>query len=361
MFRFVTDPIKRGWDRVRRQMAIWVWDRSSDEASTEEDGRFNREVVFIRWDAKLGDTIVLSWVWRALQQQRPDLKITVITGESFQDLFANGYGIKSTYVAGKRHGWSQLRGIASQIGRPQYVVHLSLKWRARDIRFVRMLNAQHVVGLDDALKLVDVKLGAQTQARHFSEKLVPWLERLGIDTDDRRYWVPRQPGAARGVDHWWPRKGRVIALCPYGASRKKCLNDSWIIRTVQFCVTNGFQVVILTLPERRAHIEHLIAANPWGKFVFTNPGDSSQYVLFEQLARSDAVLSVDTAVVHLAVALQKPLLAVYNSVDQEFINWHPNDANALVVRTVHANNATVNEINESALSCAMQDLLERCR
>lgn len=326
MLKSVTELFQRWRDQVRRRVAIWIWDRPNSS-----EGLFDNRVVFVRWDAKLGDTVVLSWVFRELKRQRPDLAITVITGESFEDLFKHGYGIGSVYLAGKRHGAKGLKRIAHQIRRPRYVVHLSLKWRARDMQFVRQLDPRHVVGLDDELTMVDVKLGAQTEGRHFSEKLVPWLEQIGVDTRDRDYWIPRLPAASDRVEQWWP-KGTVVALCPYGASRKKRLNAYWIETVIQAVIDQGASVVMLVLPSERPALLELVQRNGWQHHVFWNAGQSTHYDLFEQVARCDAVVSVDTAIVHIAVGLCRPLLALYNSSGLEFEHWHPNSSQTIILR-----------------------------
>ena len=357
MFRYVTDALKRRWDWLRRQVAIWVWDRPKLKHDSQP---FSKRVVFIRWDAKLGDTIVLSWVFRELKRQRPDLQITVITAESFKELFVRGYGITSLYTASKRHGWGSLLRIARELARPEYVVHLSLKWRPRDIRFVRALSPRHVVGLDDDLNLVDIKLGELTRGRHFSEKLVPWLEQLGVNTTDRQYWIPRDAQARKQVDTWWPQ-GRVIGLCPYGASKKKYLDDDWISHVVTACLARDLLVVLLVLPMQRPHIEHLIELNGWVDRVTVNTGESSQWVLFEQVARCDALVSVDTAVVHLAVGLQKPLLAIYNSHGMEFENWHPNSLHASIVRTAEGKDLSVNVLDPNEVSLSLRAFFRSIR
>ena len=353
MLRSVTDRLQRWRDHARRRLAMWIWDRPN-----RTDGSFQNKVVFIRWDAKLGDTIVLSWVLRELKHQRPDLDITVIAPESFEDLFRHGYGIDSVYMAGKRHGSAQLKALAKKLKNPRYVVHLSLQWRPRDIRFVRGLDPKHVVGLDDELEMVDIKLGARTKGMHFSDKLVPWLEQLGVNTRDRSYWIPRLPQAATCVDQWWPA-GRVVGLCPYGASRKKRLNSYWIETMVAQILEQGLVVVFLVLPSDRASVRELIHKNAWQQSVHLNEGQSTQYELFEQVARCGAVISVDTAVVHLAVGLNRPLLALYNSVGIEFTNWQPNSACAAIIRCHQDMSQRDNGLSPEVLDQAVANLLAR--
>lgn len=355
MLRFVTDAWQRLRDRVRRRLAMWRWDRPNSD-----QGSFDNRIVFVRWDAKLGDTIVLSWVFRALKRQRPDLEITVITASAFEDLFRHGYGIDSVFLAGKRHGGHALAQIAQQIKRPRYVVHLSLRWRPRDLQFVRQLDPEHVVGLDDALQTVDIKLGQRTQGVHFSEKLIPWLKDLGVDTSDRRYWIPRLPEATHRVDQWWP-KGKVVGLCPFGASRKKHLNDRWIERIVQRLLDEELSVVFLVLASQKVVIERLITKNQWRGRCFLNPLESTQYDLFEQVARCDGLVSVDTAVVHIAVGFNRPLLAIYNSVGDEFENWRPNGLNVYLLRTLTGSDPSVNALEadklESTLSAFAREVV----
>ena len=359
MFRSVTDTIKRRWDRLRKRMAIWVWDRpvtQKDRARNESN-----RIVFVRWDAKLGDTIVLSWVLRELQRQRPDLELTVVTADSFKALFVQGYGIGSVYVAGKRHGWSVLSDIAQQIRYPKYVVHLSLHWRPRDIRFVRKLAAEHVVGLDDEIKLADIKLGQRTHGSHFSDKLVPWLEQLGVDTTNRQYWLPRLPRARKQVDEWWP-EGKVIGLCPYGASRKRRLSTA-VIKTIVEQALGGETRWVLLIAQGLDLVEFRKAfeQEPWfAQVIFRSTPDL--LLLFEQVARCDAVISVDTAAVHIASGFDLPLLALYASIHADSANlsaWHPRSDKSAVLIANESSDGSMGSFNADELRVSLQHVLSR--
>jgi ADP-heptose:LPS heptosyltransferase len=68
------------------------------------------------------------------------------------------------------------------------------------------------------------------------------------------------------------------------------------------------------------------AHKPWfGKLVLQPTSDF--FELCEQVAHCDGVVSVDTAIVHIASGLGKPLLAIYADEGphtENFQSWHPN-------------------------------------
>ena len=55
MLRSVIDRLRLSRDLWRRRVARWLWDRPNDASEPLVD-----RIVFVRWDAKLGDTVVLS-------------------------------------------------------------------------------------------------------------------------------------------------------------------------------------------------------------------------------------------------------------------------------------------------------------
>lgn len=322
--RFI-DRMRLGRDLLRRRIAMWLWDGTNPST-----GPFVDRVVFIRWDAKLGDAIVLSWVLRELKRQRPNLEMTVITTPALEPLFRQGFGIESIFLAGKKHGWGHLPQIAKALHRSRYVVHLSEIWRPRELRFVAQMQPQYVVGLDDELQMINVKLGQSTRGQHFSERLVPWLEQMGVDTTNRQYWIPRCPHAAAKVAAQWPN-GKVVGLCPYGASKRRHLSDGQIEFLAETILSqSGTSLLMIVLPDQVHAIQMVFAHKPWfGKMVFQPTSDF--FELCSQVAHCDAVVSVDTAMVHIASGLGKPLLALYADDGPHTVNfqcWHANSPQA---------------------------------
>ncbi|MCD8538159.1 MAG: hypothetical protein LRY56_12050 [Burkholderiaceae bacterium] len=327
MLRSVIDQFRLARDHLRRRLAMWVWDRP-----TKSVGPFVDRVVFVRWDAKLGDTVVLSWVLRELQRQRPDLELTVITGPEFENLFRHGYGIQSIYLAGRRNGWRELKRIAKSLHKPRYVVHLGAIWRPRDLFFVNKLQAEHVVGLDDGLSMIDIKLGERTRGWHFSDKLAPWLDEMGVDTSNRQYWVPRSDEQKKKVMQWWPAQSDVIGFCPFGASRKRHLPIEIIKRIIRAVLDKpATRILMLAPPYLAAELQKSLVHESWfDRLIFAPTNHVLE--LFEQVAHCKAMISVDTALVHIASGLALPLVALYAAQSPDSDNmlcWYPKASQAI--------------------------------
>jgi ADP-heptose:LPS heptosyltransferase len=187
------------------------------------------------------------------------------------------------------------------------------------------------VGLDDELQMINVKLGHATKDRHFSERLLPWLEELGVNTAHRHYWVPRSTTASQKVAASWPR-GRVVGLCPYGASKSRHLSVGQIQFIAEQVLSNpAFKLLMIVRPDQAQTLQQTLGQQPWFQRVFFQ-STPDLFELCEQVAMCEAVVSVDTAIVHVASGLDKPLLAFYAGGGPQtgnFKSWHANNPRAI--------------------------------
>ena len=46
-----------------------------------------KKILFLRYDGKIGDYIVTSWVYREIKRQRPDIQIDVVGISKNEKLF----------------------------------------------------------------------------------------------------------------------------------------------------------------------------------------------------------------------------------------------------------------------------------
>ena len=355
VLRSVTKSLLKFRDTLRRCLARFAFDRPANAS-----GPFVKRIVFIRWDAKLGDAVVLSWVWRELRRQRPDIDLVIVTASPYLNLFKKGFGIRSVDAAPKRHGWLILLKLARKLYRSEYVVHLAETLKARDMFFISRLCPRHVVGLDDTLNMIDIKLGKKTDGWHFSSKLIPWLEGLGIDASHQAYDIPSDREANAVVKSWWPQ-GPVIGFCPYGASEKRHLNERQILLILEtLCARSDRHVLMLVQSDRVGVVRRFIEGRPWAARVLFHPTDDL-FVLFEQVRLCDSIVSVDTAIVHIAAGLKKPMLAIYGDDTRNYTAWHPNLDNVCVLSPEKQSGDRVGDISLGAMQSALEDFLQQCQ
>jgi len=205
--------------------------------------------------------------------------------------------------------------------------------KARDLLFLRWLKPQYVVGLDDDLSIVNIKLGCATRLSHFSEKLSPWLSSIGVNTSNRTYWLPNDPKLGQSVRGDWPSDG-VIGLCPFGASSQRRLSLERITQIVCWLIEHtSAHVLLFVQPNQINRLRWQLESRGCGhRILFRPTHDIGE--LIELVRACSAMVSVDTALVHLAVGLNKPLLAIYNPAASPNINycwWHPNAQNAVSI------------------------------
>mgnify|MGYP003615356182 CR=1 FL=1 len=56
-----------------------------------------KKILFLRYDGKIGDYIVTSWVYREIKKQRPDIQIDVVGISKNEKLFLNNKSINKFY------------------------------------------------------------------------------------------------------------------------------------------------------------------------------------------------------------------------------------------------------------------------
>ena len=56
-----------------------------------------KKLLFLRYDGKIGDYIVTSWIYREIKKQRPDIQIDVVGISKNEKLFLNNKNVNRFY------------------------------------------------------------------------------------------------------------------------------------------------------------------------------------------------------------------------------------------------------------------------
>ncbi|MFQ1744476.1 MULTISPECIES: glycosyltransferase family 9 protein [unclassified Aeromonas] len=331
-------------DIIRRKIGIVLFDRSL-RSSSNEDGA----IVFVRWDAKLGDAIVSSWVTREIKKKFPGKKVVAITTPEMRSLFKNQFLFDEVYSIPKRPSYAALASLARDIGDIEYLVHLTNEMKMKDIFFISKLSVKNVIGIDDKIKCVNIKIGHLTKNIHFSQKFALAVNKMGVDNPDTDYIVPEYLEDESSVKSSWP-DNPTICFNPYGSGSSRTFNDEKIIEILKVMLSKpGYNVCLLYPPIKKIETEHNIRRMPdiLRERVITHDSSHSLGVLFAQIRNSIGIVSVDTATVHIAAGLKKPIFGIYNDNFGKGENreWLPNFEKAMVMYVDAKKEQNVNYIN----------------
>ena len=270
--------IYRWRDAGRRMLGRWLFDRplvSEPECQLQKC----RRILLVRWDAKLGDAIVSSFLFRELRKANPDLAIEVITTDAMASLFEEQWQPDRLYRCSKRAGYRELARLATEIGPVDLVVHFSKRFKMKDLYFIHRMGPKHLAGLDDELACVDIKLGKVCQGLHFSDKFAYLLRACGVPDVDTSYWLPSRGANEQAVQAAWPMEyAPVIAINPFGAGGSRRLDKDSIRRliTLVLAAAPGCGVCLLYSPKER-DLAQQIEMEFSGRGVFTYAQSKSIY------------------------------------------------------------------------------------
>lgn len=280
-------------------------------------------IVVPRWDAKLGDSIVSSFFFR--EARKLNARVTVLTVPELAPLHAQDFGVDRVIVTQANPGLLELCKIAGQLGQVDAVVHLVGRIQPAEIVFLRLLRPSRVYSFDDELRCVNRKFGAATQGLSYAQCLERVLLDLGASAVECQYMVPLP-------EHFQPSAAPQILINPYGSRPDKSLSPAQslaLLRAIADACPDK-AMGILCSPATHADAAQLAAAvardNVQALEDLATPRDAAGY-----LQRAQVVISVDTAIVHMAVGLGTRLIAIYPAMGAEHNPWLPPPAPSTLV------------------------------
>lgn len=353
LIKAIKDQFFLGRDIIRRRLARILFDKEIN--FTKQDCSISRcngkRFLVIRWDAKLGDSIVCSWLYREIKKENENNQLVVVCNSNTQKLYEDIWG-GDVFVVQKRPSYRELRLLAEKIGFVDYAIHFGEQLKMRDIYFLSKLSTSYIAGMDDELDLINIKLGQVTYEKHFSEKFTCFFNEIGHLNVDTKYIIPEFPLVENKIRSYrWPQKSNTICFNPYGSGSSRRMDSGIVISLCDLMLRETeFSIVLLGMRNQFNEIEDLITRTIEPERIFClPPEDISIESLFSQLRMSIGLVSVDTATVHIAAGLDLPTLAIYNSkngeADQNFSNWHPNNERADVFFTKDCEGRGVNSLS----------------
>lgn len=357
MLRISLSKLQLARDVWRRKFGLLLFDKKDKKNNRFGLSKKINRIVLVRWDAKLGDAIVSSFVIREWRKAYPGIKIDIITTPAMASFFRDYFNIDVIFEINKRPSYRELKKLATSIGEVDLLVHLSKMLKMKDLYFMNKVKAKNIVGIDDSVGMINIKLGEITKSNHFSDKFRVLLEQTKVQNVDSQYIIPQNSESQERVDSFLTAfEHPILAFNPYGSGNERQISRKKIeeIINVIFEIKKSVVIVLLVAPDKK---EEVVDISSQYKKVFFYDKSETIHDSISIMRRAKWVVSVDTATVHIAVGLNKPLLAFYNPDYENFIEWGYKRDNVINVFSDKGTPQSIGKVDDNRLSKAISELL----
>jgi heptosyltransferase-2 len=282
--------------------------------------------ILVRMPNWLGDCVMATPVLAQLKRHFPNAHLTAMCQHNVAPLLAHDPHIDAIFSFRKPSGWvhrQQHRAIIAPLQQEHFDVGFLLTnsfssawwlWRGRIPRRIGWRGNLRSCLLTDALTL-PVKTEQQHQVLTYQELLAP----LGISVSDespRLYLTEGELDAARALlikCGWQPQKQRLIGINPgaaYGTA--KCWLPERFQTLTERLLEDEKNFVVYFGDAGTASLVHSICQHFTGN-ILNLAAKTDLRELMALIAVCDVFLTNDSGPMHIAAALQTPLVALFGS------------------------------------------------
>ena len=314
-----------------------------------------KKMLFLRYDGKLGDYIVTSWVYREIKRQRPDIQIDVVGISKNEKLFLNNKSIDKFYKL-KKSKKLFMYFLAKKLRVEDYDVLIDPAevLRNRDLFFIKNINAKINFGYDKGnvnLFSKSINKNSKTMVDVYKEI----LENLGFCNLDSNYEVPINVSSEKKIDEYLKsnRIDKYIAMNFFGAGKRRKFTPKKATELI-VKVRNEYpehKIIILNSPKDKKALFKIIKRIKCldsNSNIFYNEDFKTIYDAISLINKSDIVITPDTAVVHIAKGLKKNIIAFYSENKENYEKWGlsiDEKKNRIYFYNENINNLNINQMD----------------
>jgi ADP-heptose:LPS heptosyltransferase len=326
----------------RLALGKWRWDRKVDylNNSIEIIAQKNviealdiKSILFLRGDGKIGDMVINSLMFRELKKVYPDLIIGVVVKGIAKDIINNNPYIDHIYDYSSSS--SKIKKLAKKIELAHYdlVIDFTEMLRVKQMMFINRCAGKYNLGVNKATwNLFDLNICYQEGEFHISDKYAAILNVLGIKKPDLSYdiHIPKENTKKNETFLEQVTETKLFIINPYGASKHRTLTIETVKQIVDGLLTqNDCAVSFVFPPDKKTEIQSLCGL--YKNRVYINENLKGIMDTACLIKSADYVITPDTSIVHLAVAFDKKMLAIYrcDNGGSNAIQWGPGSTNVI--------------------------------
>lgn len=309
----------------RLALGRFLWDRKNQGKNNKEkiinDNNLIknmdiRSILFIRNDGKIGDMIINTLMFREIKKAYPQIKIGVVTRGANKQVIANNPYVDKTYDYSKSD--RELKNLANEIASEKYdlLIDFSEMLRVKQMKFINLCKARINMGLNKAdWTLFDVSVEYIDREKHITNRYKEYLEILGIKNPGLSYDIHFSKAEEEFGKKFRKiiKEEKLVCINPYGASKYRTLNKRKIKEIVgEILKEEDTAVTFVYSPDRLVELKKIVEEINLER-VYLNENILTILDTASILKSCDLIITPDTSIVHLGVALDKKMAAIYRS------------------------------------------------
>lgn len=286
----------------------------------------SKNILLIRWDGKIGDSIVSSLLVQSLQND-PKKSLYVVTTKALSDYYIEHLKLndKQVFIIEKELSLRGLYKLKRYLPEIDTVVHPIGYFRFYDLMMALLLKPQNVLALDDKQKLVNFKLGKLTRGMNFNDKY-QYISSLLTEHVSENYFIPHTNNNKEIPED-------TIIFNPFGSKKYRTFSFTKSVELLNK-ISDAFptnKIIVLYSPPTKV-IADKITKEVNRREVICAENIVTIYDAIEYIFGASLIISVDTAIVHISEGLNKNIVSIYPQLTHKGNPWvPPNRPNSKVI------------------------------
>lgn len=337
--------IIQNWMREKRLfLGRVIWDNKKKSEKFNEKNIIEnnniKSILFLRYDGKIGDTVISTLMFREIKKRYPSIKIGIVTRKNNYEIIKDNPYIEKKYIYEK--SLRKILKLAKKIKADKYdlLIDFSEMLRVKQMMFVNLCSCRFNLGYKKASwKLFDGSFDEPKGNYHITKLYQNVLKDLGIVNIDLSYELFFLDETKQKIDKLIDKYNgkKIYILNPFAASKHRELNEINIHKIIDIILQKKDRVVFLIGEKGNSERIKNITKHYDGK-VFYPALDSIMETAY-LIKKSQFVISPDTSIVHISACFKKNMIAIYrldfHEENRKNSNlWAPNYPEALQVYSI---------------------------
>ncbi|ALB64580.1 lipopolysaccharide 1,2-N-acetylglucosaminetransferase [Cronobacter condimenti 1330] len=261
-----------------------------------------KKILLLRLDDKIGDMVVATGCAKALANH--GYQVSILTGPCCKQILTGADYLHNIYLYRPRMPLDEIKNAQFDA-----VIDFDDVVSYERFNLLANLGTKNVIGFNkDSYKLFDYSIRFFDANKHITERYKAVLSLFNINHDNYDYHIPvdqQEYDKLRLILCDKPTDTRYVAINPFTGSEDKDFSRAQVIGLISALHEQAFPVTIIMIGQSEK-----IASLALENVISLENSTISSAVAIVRYC--DLIITPDTSIVHIARALDKPLLAVYN-------------------------------------------------